>query len=348
MKAIIISDQHFSIKNGNLLLDNLFKEYYSTFFFPLVDEVKPDCIIDCGDTFDSRKILNIHIINNCKKYYFDEIAEREIPYYVIQGNHTTYFKNTNEVNSLDLVLHGYRNFHVYSTPREINLCGVRTLMFPWMPVANDEKWINKLKKSNADLLIGHLDIIGADTGHGQLDHGFKPGDFDKFKLVLSGHIHTRQRLGKVQFVGDPYDLNWGEVDQIKGIHILDFDTLDLQFIPSPIQFFHRIIFSNNVLKPEINEKFKGKFIQVIIDNYVNKDELKAFITELNDIAGFVTTKELANEKSSVISEDLQQEITDTPDIIRRFVSNTNYNNKDNLTNILLDLYNKALTSDIHE
>ena len=47
-----------------------------------------------------------------------------ITVHTIVGNHTAYYKDTNEINTVDLLLKQYDNVVVYSEPTEINIGGL--------------------------------------------------------------------------------------------------------------------------------------------------------------------------------------------------------------------------------
>jgi len=64
--------------------------------------------------------------------FFDELAKRNIKVHMLAGNHDTYFKNTNEVNSVDLLLREYNNITVIDAPHTIYVGGTAICMMPWI------------------------------------------------------------------------------------------------------------------------------------------------------------------------------------------------------------------------
>ena len=79
-----------------------------------------------GDTFDSRKGIDFAALAWSKDNYYDRLAKMGCEVHTIVGNHTAYYKNTNDINAVDLLLREYDNVKVYSDPTEIK---VDNLMF---------------------------------------------------------------------------------------------------------------------------------------------------------------------------------------------------------------------------
>ena len=62
-----------------------------------------------GDTFDSRKGIDFSALAWAKDNYYDRLKRLGIKVHTIVGNHTAYYKNTNDVNAVDLLLREYDN-----------------------------------------------------------------------------------------------------------------------------------------------------------------------------------------------------------------------------------------------
>ena len=62
-----------------------------------------------GDTFDSRKGIDFSSLSWAKNNYYDKLRDMCCMIHSIVGNHTAYYKNTNDVNAIDLLLAEYDN-----------------------------------------------------------------------------------------------------------------------------------------------------------------------------------------------------------------------------------------------
>ena len=138
MKIAIITDQHFGARKGSKSFHSYFKKFYDNVFFPYLEEHKIDTVIDMGDTFDNRRNIDLASLEWSKRVYFDKLKSLGIHLHSIVGNHTAYYKDTNEVNSIDLLLTEYDNISVYSETTSIEVGGLNILLVPWINEENKE------------------------------------------------------------------------------------------------------------------------------------------------------------------------------------------------------------------
>jgi hypothetical protein len=59
MKVAIITDQHFGARKNSKLFHDYFLKFYNDIFFPYLEENNIKVVIDMGDTFDSRKGIDL-------------------------------------------------------------------------------------------------------------------------------------------------------------------------------------------------------------------------------------------------------------------------------------------------
>ena len=99
MKIACITDTHFGARGDNVAFDNFFRKFYEDIFFPELHKRKIKQVIHLGDCFDRRKYINYNSLKTCKEYFFDPLFQNDMKVDMIVGNHDTFFKNTNDVNS---------------------------------------------------------------------------------------------------------------------------------------------------------------------------------------------------------------------------------------------------------
>ena len=109
-----------------------------------------------GDTFDSRKAIDFSALTWAKNNYFDRLKKMGITVHTIVGNHTAYYKNTNDINAVDLLLREYDNIKVYSEVTSIEVGGCNILLVPWINSDNREMSEALIKKSRSPICMGHL------------------------------------------------------------------------------------------------------------------------------------------------------------------------------------------------
>ena len=151
MKIAIITDQHFGARKGADYIHNYFKKFYDNVFFPYLEKNKIDTIVNMGDTFDNRRNIDIQSLEWVKVNYFDRLQQMGITVHSVIGNHDIYYKDTNDVNSVDLLLREYNNIIVYKEPTTINLGGLDILLLPWITEENKMRTLEAM-----DLSLIHI------------------------------------------------------------------------------------------------------------------------------------------------------------------------------------------------
>ena len=142
MKIALITDQHLDGRKGSLAFWNYFQRFYDEIFFPTLEKEGVNTIIDLGDTFDNRKSVDFNTFNRVNENYFKRLKNYKV--HMILGNHCTYYKNTNQINSPELLLEQYNNIKIYVDPKEIKLGSKTFLMLPWINAGNKEVSLNKV------------------------------------------------------------------------------------------------------------------------------------------------------------------------------------------------------------
>ena len=109
-----------------------------------------------GDTFDNRRSIDLWSLEWAKENYYDRLEKLGVTVHTIVGNHTAYYKDTNSINSVDLLLKQYKNVHVYSECTEVMIDRLQVLFIPWINAENTESSIESIKVSTARARWGTL------------------------------------------------------------------------------------------------------------------------------------------------------------------------------------------------
>ena len=220
MKVAIITDTHYGAKKGSKYLHDHFELFYKNVFFPSLEEYNVETVIHMGDAFDSRKSIDYQSLEWSKRVVFDPLKKYDV--HMIIGNHDTYYKNTNTVNSPELLLQTYSNIKNYSKPTEVNIGGLDILFLPWINQENEELTFKLIEKTSCKCAMGHLECQGFRVNRQLImEHGLESQLFEKFDRVYSGHYHTRSSNGTIYYLGNPYEMYWTDVNDTRGFHIFD-------------------------------------------------------------------------------------------------------------------------------
>ena len=243
MKIAIITDQHFGARKSSKILHDYYGKFYKDVFFPYLKEHKIDTVIDMGDTFDNRRTIDLWAMDWARNNYFDILRDMGVTLHSIVGNHTAYYKDTNQINTIDLLLRQYDNITVYSEAQEIKIDNLNILLLPWINSENEAKTLDIIKKSKCKIAMGHLELNGfvATRGH-MMEDGMDVDVYDKFDKVYSGHYHTRSDNGKIYYLGNPYEMFWNDVNDTRGFHIFDTETTEHTPVNNPYKIFYNVYY----------------------------------------------------------------------------------------------------------
>jgi DNA repair exonuclease SbcCD nuclease subunit len=277
MKFAILNDTHCGIRNSSdIFLDNA-EKFYGDVFFPYLLENNIQHIVHLGDIFDNRKFINFRALHRHRKMFLNKLREYKITMDIIPGNHDTYYKNTNDLNSLkELLGHFTDVINIIMEPTVMNYDGLDFALLPWIAPDNEEKSLDFIKNTKALYLGGHLDITGFELMKGTVNaHGMSPDVFNHFDGVYTGHFHTKSSKGNIHYLGSQMEFFWNDAHDPKYFHIFNTDTKQITPVLNPHTLHHRIYYDdtkNNYMEYDLPQ-VENKFVKLIV---VNKNDLFTF------------------------------------------------------------------------
>ena len=341
MKVAILTDSHYGARKGSKYLHDHFELFYKNVFFPALKEHGVEAVIHMGDAFDSRKSIDYQSLEWAKRVVFEPLRDYEV--YMIIGNHDCYYKNTNSVNSPSLLLQTYPNIRTYSSPQTVKVGGLDIMMVPWICSENYDETLNQIKKSKAKVAMGHLELQGFRVNRNLVmeEHGTDPKIFDKFTKVFSGHYHTRSDNGKIFYLGNPYEMYWTDVNDTRGFHIFDTETLTHTPINNPYKLFHHIYYEDTPYQLFDATEYENKIVKVIVRKKSKPKDFEKFIDKLYT-AGIQELKIVENFDIQE-SEDFEiDEEESTISILNRYIDEAEFEfDKNVIKGIFQDLYKQA-------
>ena len=107
---------------------------------------------------DRRKFVSYKIANDFRTRFIQPLVDRNIDTHILIGNHDTYYKNTNEVNSLaELVGNKHDNIKFYEELYGKLVCS--NLFCPWINAENYGSTMKGIQSTDADICMGHLELL---------------------------------------------------------------------------------------------------------------------------------------------------------------------------------------------
>ena len=354
MKIALVTDTHFGARNDNTAFADYFGKFYTDIFFPYLKDNNINTIIHLGDIVDRRKYINYQTQAHMQKDFIDPIIENNYTMHVIIGNHDTYYKNTNEINSMQQLYGttGYEKIKWYdNNPAVLNFDGCDIMLLPWLCSNNIEPFMKEVDKTTAQVLFGHLELKGFEMYRGAInDHGFDSSLFNKFDIVCSGHFHHKSTVGNINYLGSPYEITWSDFDDPRGFHIFDTDDRTIEFVKNPYTMFNKIFYDdeNQTMEYVVNQNYErlaNSYVKVIIKNKTNPYWFDMFMEKLekvNPIHIQVVEDHLNLDLES--DDDIVSEAEDTMTILHKYIDNLEVNvNKTQLETTIKDLYSEALS-----
>jgi len=350
----LITDTHLGVKNSSNEWIEIIDTYFKDFFFPLVKKhYRPgDVLIHLGDWYDSRQSVNLRVLN-----LGVEIAEKmslTFPdgIWILIGNHDIFGKNTNDVNSLKSIK-WIPSITICEEPASIQLGEKSFFMMPWRKDSETEESCLDSAEYH-DYLCCHSDIRGLKFNrYVNVEHGSDSTKFRKFGRVYSGHIHYAQESGNIKMLGSPYELTRSDMDNPKGITLLDLETGQETFFENDISpKFKRYQFEEILEKTidDVNSDFENNFVDIMIDPRM---ALKAPLNILTD--SIVNPRKISfhpydpNQASSLEermrSTDERQ--FDVLDFIEEYVSQMDHDKetRDRILSTINKLHSIVITQD---
>ena len=342
MKVAIITDQHFGFKKGSKLYLDYFQKFYDEVFFPKIEKLGIKTVLDLGDTFDNRKGVDLYSLDWAKASYFDRLDNLGVNLISIVGNHTAFYKNTNDINTIDLLLREYDNIRIVSECEQITVGNLDVLFIPWINQENSERTYKMIKESKAKVAMGHLELNGFIATHGHvMDVGADFECYDKFTHVFSGHYHTRSSNGKIYYLGNPYEMFWNDVNDKRGFHIYDTETLKLKTINNPNALYKIINYNDTPRQLFKFSDYSGKIVKVVVRQKTSEKEYDMFMDSLMKANPF-DVKIVERTDLLTFGGEIVEQTEDTITLLDKYVDDLETNlNKSRIKSIIKDIYQEA-------
>jgi len=347
MKVGVVTDQHFGMRKGSRIFHEYFQKFYEDIFFPTLEREGITTLIDMGDTFDNRRSIDLWSLEWAKKNYFDRLRDMGVTVYTIVGNHTAYYKNSNSINTIDLLLREYSNMVLIRDYAEYTIGDTKCLFLGWMNEENRPKIKRKIKSCKSKICFGHLELNGYQVYKGFTQSNGASGDsdiFNKFERVYTGHYHTRSNDGKVYYLGNPYEMFWNDCEDKRGFTIWDSDTFEHTPVDNTHRMFYKIYYNDTPYQTFNATELKGKIVKIIVEKKSKPKQFEKFIDKINQ-AGVEDLKVIENldwNHGYIMGEDIDEKEENTISLLNRFVEESEIDlDKDRIKKLIGGLYSKA-------
>lgn len=342
-KVCCVSDVHIGVHQNSAMWHQIALDWAAWLKHELKEKKITDIVIP-GDLFhyrDEIAVNTIHVVTQILKMW------KDFNIVLLVGNHDAYYKDRSDVNSLS-ILDGWENIKVVSEPTQFTAFNKKLMFCPWGTTTR------QIKKS--DIIFGHFEIESFRFNqHKICEEGIQSSALlKKSPLVITGHFHLREerkyKTGKIVYLGNPFQMDFGDVYSTKGYHILDIVTGDYEFYENTISPTHqKIKLSSLVEIGSINTKvkrlFKNNIVKLIIDRNVSPDDMDILLKKYLELKAISITADYDvnfNKFGLLDQTDCDLSGVDIPVAIEEFVSLLeDVPNKQEIIDYTVELYNKC-------
>lgn len=348
-KIALVTDTHFGFKNDSREFLDYFAKFYDGVFFPTLRERGVTQVAHLGDIVDRRKYIGYVTLRRFHEMFLDRMRELDVWYLV--GNHDVPYRNTNEVNALSELLRAREDHgRIVSEPMTVDFDGCEVMLMPWINSGNYASCMSAMRDTRAQVLFGHLEIKGFEMYRGQPSHeGFDRSVFDKFDVVCSGHFHRKSTDRNINYLGAPYELTWADYEDVKGFHIFDTATRELEFVRNPYSIYKKVWYDDDGKSMDEATRVdasavSGSHVKIITVCKSNPYWFEKFVDAVNS-AGPLSAQIVEDHKnmdSDFDDEDVER-AEDTMSVIDGYVRNlpVSASVKTELDSLMRKLYNEA-------
>jgi DNA repair exonuclease SbcCD nuclease subunit len=341
-KVAIFSDLHLGVHSNSSDWHNYAVEWALWFR----DECRAKGIKDlifAGDWHHNRSEISVNTLQ-ISADILDILSEFNL--IAITGNHDIYYKHRTDVNSLS-IFKNRKNVTVLEKYEVVEAFDKKISFCPWNTATKDIE--------ESDLIVGHFEIETFKMNtYKTCEEGVKVKDLlKKSELVISGHFHTRHEkkfgAGTILYVGNPFQMDFGDAGNQKGYHILDLDTMEYEFFANNISpNYNKISLSDMVqageITPIIRAKFTNNIVKVKIDMNISQEDMDILQRTLSCLKPEVLTYDYDINFNRILDnkEDIEDlSGVDIEQAIEEFVNSLEPSNKKAIIEYTLGLYERC-------
>lgn len=347
-KTAIITDIHFCVRNSSLYYIERYRLFFDNIFFPYLKEHNIKRVLLLGDTFEDRKSVNVLGLDSCRTMFFDVLRDNNIEVISILGNHDVFYRNTNELTSMDIIDNEYSNVHLVREYEDFKFGNKTFGLMSWVNTENLDRNLARIKSAQTDYLLGHYEIINFEMTKGNFaDKGFEPSIFKGYKKVLSGHFHIPSSIDNISYIGNSFQTSWDDYNSDRGFTVYDEITDQFEFVKNTYNNFDVIIYTDDVIVDQFDfDKYNNVKVRILVTQIsdLNQSSYRQFIDTLNKhvfeySVVEVKTESLSDTSSIIIAMKSNMEmINDYVNVLY-----IDEDDKKSVNKIMYELYNEALS-----
>lgn len=220
---------------------------------PYIDKMRSDnpseklVLVHLGDVFDSRSTVSTYIATHVRQMMSD-LKKKVDEFVIIGGNHDYYSPSSDNIDTLNLTLHGLGINIITKGIYQLEDC----LFVPWYEYQKPELQ-DYIDENHIKNVFTHADIVMTTS-------------LVRVKNIFSGHIHIPSLKNGLYNLGSCYPLNFADSNSKRGFYTLENGVL--RFIPNDTTIHFWRLHDGEILSP-----IKNVTPDDYIELYVSKNNM---------------------------------------------------------------------------
>jgi len=290
-----------------------------------------------GDIFHNRREISVNTLSVAKQF-FDYFKKFDV--FISTGNHCCFLKNDSVINSIS-ILDGWNNIKIFDKdPVILTYKDKKISMVPW-GVQFDQI-------PETDICIGHFEISSFYMNTYKVcEHGMQSSDlFKKSKTIVSGHFHKKDHRkyenGEIVYLGSPYQQNFGDTMDERGIYIYDIDNNEFEFIENDISPKYFKLSVSKILSnsDDIKNKIENNHVSLVVDcdiDYENLNLLSSKLQKHSPVNFRIDYQDVETKNDTKIVEK-NLEFVNILDDMEFYINNIDIKNKKEVLEYIKEIY----------
>ena len=299
-------------------------------------------IIFCGDWYHNRSEISVNTLQTSADVLY---IFKDFNIIALVGNHDIYYKNRTDVNSLSIFKNS-KNISVVDKMTTLNVFDRTVTFCPWGTSPD------QIPSSN--VVFGHFEIETFKMNtYKDCEDGLSVRSLlEKSPLVISGHFHMRHEkqysAGTILYVGNPFQMDFGDFDNEKGYYILDLETNNYEFFPNRVSPCYKKLslsqlVADQTITTETIQAFANNIVKFKIDKNISQEDLAILTSKLNMLKPDSLTIEYDLNYNKIANDNYEADLSgiDIHQAIEEFINLLELEDKTGVLDYTLELYTKC-------
>lgn len=300
--TFIITDTHFGVKQNsttwlNSQLDFMYKQLIphiqQCIDSELYDNIR---LIHLGDVFDSRSTISTFVATKVVELFTKLSSMCEV--HIIAGNHDFYSPNSDEVDSLNLLLKNTGAILYTKDYEKVRIPGTETyeIFIPWYKWGNEV--IDSMMRCHGKNIVNvftHADIVSE-----QIPFTF----LNKETRVFSGHIHIPNVKKNLYNLGSCYAIDFTDANQYRGYYTI-VDNGDPRFYCNNTSIKFWRLYNEDIFNKEKTSKISTQDYVELYISQTNMTDPK-YLEKINEIICSLRNVWIIPKTEELLNEDIEK------------------------------------------